>query len=381
MIAKGDHSKNWARIKRWNELMLHEPHIQLSGLRRIQAPVLISGADEDVFKAEHLLDIYRNPQHAQLSISPGTTHFLIQGQYERFNAMAERFLRSPFPRPTAKQEIEQLGLRDSYNHKSDGSNWGDVFHEHRTRTQLEVPTASIDSSSRGEQEAILQPGRALFAPGRNAQGPKRKLSFFHCCEEVVLTNLKVRRCRPSKAGTGRACSCSVKLGNQWTFDARASRQELLYSRIESNELDAIDVCRGYVEAQHEYALQKREGYDINQYAQRIVSTPGKQDGLAWQNSDGSWGGPIGEKVARAIEQGYSVSAEPYHGYFFKILKSQGLAAPLGEMDFVVKGVMIGGFALVAAPAEYGVTGVKSFIVSPTALSTKRISGRPPSMNL
>ena len=155
----------------------------------------------------------------------------------------------------------------------------------------------------------------------------------------------------------------VKLGAKWAFDAKAGRQELLYRRIGSNELDAIDICRGYVEAQHDYALQKREGYDANQYAQRIVSTPGKQDGLAWQNPDGSWGGPIGEKIARAIEQGYSGGAEPYHGYFFKILKGQGPAAPLGEMDFVVKGVMIGGFALVAAPSEYGVTGVKSFFVS------------------
>jgi hypothetical protein len=155
----------------------------------------------------------------------------------------------------------------------------------------------------------------------------------------------------------------VKLGAKWAFDAKAGRQELLYRRIGSNELDAIDICRGYVEAQHEYALQKREGYEANQYAQRIVSNPGKQDGLAWQNLDGSWAGPIGEKIARAIEQGYSGSAEPYHGYFFKILKGQGPAAPLGEMDFVIKGVMIGGFALVAAPSEYGVTGVKTFIVS------------------
>ncbi len=155
----------------------------------------------------------------------------------------------------------------------------------------------------------------------------------------------------------------VKLGAKWAFDAKAGRQELLYRRIGSNELDAIDICRGYVEAQHEYALQKREGYDANQYAQRIVSTAGKQDGLAWHNSDGSWAGPIGEKIARAIEQGYTGGAEPYHGYFFKILKGQGPAAPLGEMGYVIKGVMIGGFALVAAPAEYGVTGVKTFIVS------------------
>ena len=155
----------------------------------------------------------------------------------------------------------------------------------------------------------------------------------------------------------------VKQGGKWSFDANAGRQELLYRRVGSNELDAIAICRNYVEAQYEYAFQKRAGYDVHQYAQRIISTPGKQDGLAWRNPDGNWGGPIGEEIARAIEQGYSTKAEPYHGYFFKILKGQGPAAPLGEMDFVVKGIMIGGFALVAAPAEYGVSGVKSFIVS------------------
>jgi DUF2950 family protein len=155
----------------------------------------------------------------------------------------------------------------------------------------------------------------------------------------------------------------VKLGDNWYFDAKAGRQELLYRRIGADELDAIDICRGYVEAQQEYAFQPREGFNVNQYAQRIVSSPGKQDGLAWQNADGSWGGPIGEKIAQAIEQGYSSGAEPYHGYFFKILKGQGPAAPLGQMDYVVKGVMIGGFALVAAPAEYGETGVKTFMVS------------------
>jgi hypothetical protein len=156
----------------------------------------------------------------------------------------------------------------------------------------------------------------------------------------------------------------VRTTNKWFFDAKAGQKELLYRRIGANELDAIRICHGYVEAQHDYALRPREGYEVNQYAQRIISTPGKQDGLAWQNPDGTWEGPIGEKIARAIEQGYTPSrSEPYHGYFFKILKGQGPAAPLGEMDFVVKGLMIGGFALVAAPAEYGVTGVKTLIVS------------------
>jgi hypothetical protein len=155
----------------------------------------------------------------------------------------------------------------------------------------------------------------------------------------------------------------VKKRDKWSFDAKSGRQELLYRRVGANELDAIQVCRGYVEAQYDYAFEKRDGYDVNQYAQRIVSISGKQDGLAWQNPDGTWGGPIGEKIARAIEQGYTSGAEPYHGYLFKIMRGQGPAAPLGEMDFVVKGVMIGGFALIAAPAEYDVTGVRTFIVS------------------
>lgn len=155
----------------------------------------------------------------------------------------------------------------------------------------------------------------------------------------------------------------VKKGNKWSFDAKAGKQEMLYRRIGANELDAIAICHGYVDAQNEYAYKKREGYEVNQYAQRIVSTPGTQDGLAWQNADGTWGGPLGEKAARAVQQGYSPGAQPYHGYYFKILKGQGPSVPLGQMDFVVKGLMIGGFALVAAPAEYRATGVKTFIVS------------------
>jgi hypothetical protein len=171
----------------------------------------------------------------------------------------------------------------------------------------------------------------------------------------------------------------VKQGGKWSFDANAGRQQLLYRRIGTNELDAIAICRNYVVAQYEYAFQKREGYDVHQYAQRIISTPGKQDGLAWRKPDGSWAGPIGEPIARAIEQGYSSKAEPFHGYFFKILKGQGPAAPLGEMDFVVKGIMIGGFALVAAPAEYSVTGMKSFIVSEDGVVYEKDLG-PASLN-
>lgn len=166
----------------------------------------------------------------------------------------------------------------------------------------------------------------------------------------------------------------IKSGQKWFFDSKAGRQELLYRRIGANEMDAIQVCQGYVEAQEQYALQPRDAYDVNQYAQRIISSPEKHDGLAWQNADGTWEGPIGEKIAKAIEQGYSVDLEPYHGYLFKILKGQGPAAPLGRMDYVIEGLMIGGFALVAAPAEYGVTGIQTFIVSQSGIVFEKDMG-------
>jgi hypothetical protein len=156
----------------------------------------------------------------------------------------------------------------------------------------------------------------------------------------------------------------VKQTGKWFFDTKVGREEILNRRIGANELNAIQICRGFVEAQHEYAMDKHDGSKVNQYAQRIISSPGKQDGLAWQNADGTWGGPVGEEVGNALEQGYTERVKPYHGYYFKVLKGQGPDAPMGEMDFVVGGAMIGGFALAAAPAEYRVTGVQTFIVGP-----------------
>src|SRR5213594_879792 len=157
----------------------------------------------------------------------------------------------------------------------------------------------------------------------------------------------------------------VKRNGKWSFDTKVGREEILNRRVGANELNAIAICRGFVEAQHEYAMEKHDGSKVNQYAQRVLSTPGKHDGLAWQNPDGTWGGPVGEEIAKALEEGYSAQAgKPYHGYYFKVLKGQGPAAAMGEMDFVVGGAMIGGFALAAAPAQYRVTGVMTFIVGP-----------------
>lgn len=155
----------------------------------------------------------------------------------------------------------------------------------------------------------------------------------------------------------------IEQGGRWYFDAAAGKEEILRRRIGQNELDAISVSRGFVEAEREYASVRHDGALLNQYAQRIISTPGKQDGLAWQAADGTWEGPVGEGIARVITEGYSDKSQPFHGYYYKVLKGQGPAAPLGEMNFLVEGAMIGGFALVAAPAEYGVTGIQTFIVS------------------
>jgi hypothetical protein len=155
----------------------------------------------------------------------------------------------------------------------------------------------------------------------------------------------------------------VSKGGKWFFDTKAGREEVLFRRIGSNELDAIEICRGYVDSQFEYAEEKHDNAEVNQFAQKIISTPGKRDGLAWRKPDGTWEGPIAEGIAKALEQGYASKERPYHGYYFKILKGQGPNAPLGQMDFVINGAMIGGFALAAAPADYRVTGVKTFIVS------------------
>src|SRR5438093_6947294 len=157
----------------------------------------------------------------------------------------------------------------------------------------------------------------------------------------------------------------VKQKGKWFFDTKVGREEILNRRVGANELNAIEICRGFVEAQHEYAQEKHDDSKVNQYAQHVLSTPGKHDGLAWQNSHGTWGGPVGEEVAKVVQEGYKAErGTPYDGYYFKVLKGQGPAAPMGEMDFMVGSAMIGGFALAAAPAEYRVTGVQTFIVGP-----------------
>jgi len=172
----------------------------------------------------------------------------------------------------------------------------------------------------------------------------------------------------------------VKKSGKWYFNTKEGRQEILFRRIGANELDAITVCRGFVSAQREYASEIHDDSGVNQYAQKIISTPGKQDGLFWKNADGTPDGPIGEAVADALAEGYTAGKSGFHGYYFKVLKGQGPAAPMGKLDYVIEGIMIGGFALVAVPAEYRVTGVKTFLVSNDGVVYQKDLG-PDSLNI
>jgi hypothetical protein len=149
----------------------------------------------------------------------------------------------------------------------------------------------------------------------------------------------------------------------WEFDTAAGRLEILYRRIGRNELDAIQTCLAYVDAQNEYADKDRTGAGKGVYAQRFVSSPGKKDGLYWP-ADGDES-PLGELVAEASAEGYKAGDEPrpYHGYYYRILTRQGPNALGGALSYVVDGKMIGGFALVAYPAEYGSSGVMTFVVN------------------
>jgi hypothetical protein len=162
----------------------------------------------------------------------------------------------------------------------------------------------------------------------------------------------------------------VKKDAQWFFDTAAGVEELVNRRIGRNELETLQVVRAYVEAQREYASRDRDGDEVLEYAQKIISTPGAKDGLFWSPDLDGEISPLGPLAAAAATEGYGkgrkntdADRQPYQGYFFKLLTRQGSHAPGGKYDYIINGNMIGGFALVAWPAEYGESGVMTFVVN------------------
>jgi len=162
----------------------------------------------------------------------------------------------------------------------------------------------------------------------------------------------------------------VSKNDQWFFDTEAGKEEILNRRIGENELTAILVCRTYVKAQREYALKDWDGNEVLAYAQKLRSDPGKKNGLFWRAKPGEEVSPFGELVARAWKEGYKKEKAafreepmPFHGYYFKILTRQGKNAPGGKYNYIINGNMVGGFALVAFPSNWGKSGIMTFIVN------------------
>lgn len=169
----------------------------------------------------------------------------------------------------------------------------------------------------------------------------------------------------------------MKTGKDWRFDTKLGKEEILSRRIGRNELNTIQTCLAVVDAEQEYATRDREGSGLLEYAQKFHSDKGKKDGLYWEVKPGEKPSPLGPLFAKAQGEGYrkKEKAAPYNGYFFRILTAQGKDAHGGAYSYLVKGKMVGGFALVAYPASYGVSGVKTFIVNHEGVVYQKDLGR------
>ena len=172
----------------------------------------------------------------------------------------------------------------------------------------------------------------------------------------------------------------VKVGESWRFDTLAGKEELINRRVGRNELNTIQVCLAYVDAQREYARMDPDNDNLREYAQKFGSTKGKKDGLYWEAKEGEEQSPLGPLAAEAVKEGYTgrkpgEKPKTYHGYYYRILKAQGKNAAGGAYDYVINGNMIGGFALVAYPAEYGASGIMTFIVNHDGVVHQKDLGR------
>ncbi len=230
--------------------------------------------------------------------------------------------------------------------------------------------AALKDNDDKKLAAILGPGsKSLISSGDKVADKNGRAEFVRLYEEKNRIELE----KPDKAvlivGSQDypAPIPVVKRGKAWVFDTKAGKEELLNRRIGRNELEAIDVAHAYVDAQREYASENRGGREALEFTQKFLSAPEKQDGLYWPAKEGEEESPFGPLVARAASEGYrhgkNSQSTPFHGYYFRILKAQGKHADGGAFNYVVNGHMILGFALVAYPAQYGASGIMTFIVN------------------
>jgi hypothetical protein len=232
-------------------------------------------------------------------------------------------------------------------------------------TPQEAIQAIIDAASNDDAAALLQlfgpDGKDILESGDPVQDKDSRVEFARSAHEKL--NIEQDPTNPDRVTFAVGEQDwpfpvpVVRKDGKWRLDPISGRLEILARRVGRNELNAMEICRGYVEAQLEYAAEDHDRDGILEYAQTIASASGKQDGLY---SNSSKQNMVTKEFAAATG---AVKSEPYHGYYFRVLKSQGPAANGGVLDYVVKGKMIGGFALVAWPAEYGVSGVQTFIIN------------------
>ena len=238
-------------------------------------------------------------------------------------------------------------------------------------TPQEAVQATIDAAERNDTAALLQlfgpEGKDIVESGDPAQDKEIRAEFARSAHEKL--QIDEDPFRPDRVaftvGTqGWPFPVPViREDGRWRLDSAGGRIEIFARRIGRNELNVMEVCRGYAEAQIEYAAGARDGDRVLKYAQKVVSAPGKEDGLYWDGKSDSLVPRAFAEAAVASPSTVGKSPEPYHGYYFRVLKSQGPDANGGAFDYVVNGKMIGGFALVAWPAEYGVSGIRIFMIN------------------
>jgi hypothetical protein len=227
---------------------------------------------------------------------------------------------------------------------------------------------------------ILGPSAKSIVTTRDTVADRngRRTFAARCAEKVRLVpthgNQNVKTLLAGKDGWPLPIPI-VQENGQWYFDTAQGKDEIVTRRIGQNELDAIELCRGFVEAEADYAEQNRTADNIPVYAQKMVSSPGQRDGLYWSSNGEADESPMGEIVARAIAEGYTNKHEPYHGYYFKVLTGQGPHVSGGEMSYLDTGIMTKGFALIAWPAAYGQTGIMTFVVDKTGIVYQKDLGR------
>ena len=236
-------------------------------------------------------------------------------------------------------------------------------------TPQEAAQALVDASAANDTAAMLQifgpAGKDIAQSGDAASDKERREQFAALAHQKMTVELDEDKDLATVIVGPDAWPLPVPIvleKGRWRFNSAVGRVEVLARRVGRNELTAMEVCRAYVEAQTEYASRDRTASGSLQYAQKILSSPGKKDGLYWEGEPGNLV-PKAFADASAAMLAEGKKPVPYHGYYFRILKAQGPDAEGGAMDYVVGGKMIGGFALVAYPTEYGVSGIETLLVN------------------